>query len=182
MFLPGAAGGAFAGAAGGGPALGDELQVLPVADGGGEGVGHVVGEVLLFDGNQHADHGDHLRLVGAAGSGDESLDFGGSVLVERGAVCRGAEERDTARLGHLESRLGVDAREERFDGDECGAMLGCNGGDGVVDCAKARAEGIGGGGAHFADGEWRLIGRGGIDDGVAGGGEAWVNAEDSLID
>lgn len=93
-----------------------------VAKRGRDGIGRIGTRLISDIGNEVANHGLHLVLLGAATPRHRLLDGCRGVFVHRHAGTSKHRENDAAGVGELERGAGADAMERRLDSGVIGPM------------------------------------------------------------
>jgi len=131
-------------------------------DGGGEGVGGVVGLRDLFEVEMETHHFLDLRFMGLAVAADGFFDLVWAIFKNREIILFGDKEADAAGFSDGDTGRDILFEEEFFDGHDVGVVLVDDFVEGVVNILEAVGE--------------RGVRRSG-DDAVVEGGRAFDDAE-----
>lgn len=93
-----------------------------MGDGGGEGVGGVVGLGDVVEVEVEPNHLLHLVFVGGTVAGDSFFDFVGGVFMDGEVVLATDENDDTAGFGDGDAGGDIFAKKQLFDGDDIGLV------------------------------------------------------------
>ena len=111
-----------------------------MSNGGGEGVGGVVGTWFFGEVKMNANHFLHLRFTGGTIAGQNFFDFVWGVFKNRDFKLSGNEQDDTTRFGDHDTSGDVFRKEEFFNGNDIGFGRFKDFAKGIVEFEEAARE------------------------------------------